>query len=132
MPGGKVKVTKPLRILTYDCVLFPSHKTAYIKEVNESLNFVKAYKEKNFSLMPVTENALLDYFARDSSNVDKFMESGLFSRLNEKATSITYNLFENSLLFKDYDTHTTYKIDVETQVKNKQDFLKSLSKHIDL
>lgn len=81
MKNGIAMVKNPLRIITWDCVHFPSHKTAYMRHL---------IKENVQDEIKVSERMLVEYVAGQSENVqvlteslDCFDMSGLSFSINE-------------------------------------------------
>lgn len=65
-PQGNV-VGRPLTVITYDWVFYPSHKNAYQQQILEAVN--KAGNTLSESvILPILENSAIDYIVNESKN----------------------------------------------------------------
>lgn len=77
-----------LKIITYDHVIFPSHKKAYTtKLISESASFGNnvQYEETNSGLLiPITNNEVINYIKTESANLNQIFNT--FDTLMESCT----------------------------------------------
>ena len=66
---------KDIRLITYDRVIYPSHKTAYTDGiVNESANLILQENDPGM-IIPITNKSVLDYIKEESLSYKKINES---------------------------------------------------------
>jgi len=87
-PRGNI--VRNLRIITYDCVIYPSHPGAYTHGIiNESANI----EEKKSHLQSVAESANIDYYSDILNNNDKivgFNHSDVVSYIKSESANFKY------------------------------------------
>lgn len=80
--GDITYIKDPLHILTYDFVIHPSHRPAYMTKIiqESSGNFHKDLQEGYF--IPLTESAIIDYLNDQSKNIKSLTEQHGFDPKN--------------------------------------------------
>lgn len=126
---GSVKNTargaevKNIRVITYDWVIYPSHKAAYMSKiingVNESTllesgnNLILTESDKGL-IVPITNNKVTDYIKDNSKNVKTVIESLEFLyesiSLNEHGNMVTLVDKDNNKLFIHLESHIQNEI----------------------
>ncbi len=104
-PNGDIDVGEPLKILTYDNVRFPSHKTAYMKEIiSESASLTN--KKKQSDLIPFTEDALIDFLNEKSDIVKSTVEN---LEIDTKTSNFYVFKSFNNILLETTEDEDKYK-----------------------
>ena len=87
--SAKGAVVKNLRLITYDFVIYPSHKKAYMEKlVTESASFGSPYpqliekegssliaKPENEIFVPITNDKVINYIKQESANIKNVLNS---------------------------------------------------------
>ena len=81
-------VVENLRMITYDMVIYPSHKQAYTQKlISESAGFSKGnIAENKPKLIPITNDSVISYIKSESANIKNIMNS--FDTLFESVSLI--------------------------------------------
>lgn len=100
-----------LRIITWDQVIYPSHPGAYTQRiVSESAGIANDYDTQGKSLIiPVTNEAVLNYIRSESSNLKYMRESFDFMydeiTVNENNSTVTLTDKKGSIFVINLETH---------------------------
>jgi hypothetical protein len=80
--GDITYIKDPLHILTYDFVIHPSHRPAYMTKVlQESSGFMRNELQEGY-FIPLTESAIIDYLGTQSKNIKSLSEQYSFDKKN--------------------------------------------------
>jgi len=80
--GDITYIKDPLHILTYDYVIHPSHRPAYMtKIIQESSNLFKEDLQEGY-FIPLTESTIVNYLSEESSNIKTLTEQYEFDKKN--------------------------------------------------
>lgn len=108
--NGKIFVTKPLRIITYDNVLYPSHRAAYQTGVLSESGIITGLHENihtGFKIIDITY-ADLKLMSEGADTIGEFIHENGFN-IND----IKINLAENTLDIKDFNNKSSAKLRLE-------------------
>jgi len=77
--GDIVMIKEPLHILTYDWVIHPSHRPAYMtKLITESTSFIERKQQEKLNeegyFIPLTESSIKDFLNESSHNIKSLKE----------------------------------------------------------
>ena len=113
---------KNIRIITWDTVIFPSHKVAYMNNIVNTNDTNSSIKENNMIItesdngliIPITNNKVVDYIKEESKNIKNVIESFEFMyksiSLNEFGNMVTLVDNENNKLFVHLESHIQNEI----------------------
>lgn len=107
---------KNLRVITWDQVIYPSHPGAYTQRiVSEAAGFGTDYDNKGESLIiPVTNEAVLNYIRSESSNIKYMRESFDFMyndiTVNEKSSTVTLTDKSGNVFVINLEDHIHHEI----------------------
>jgi len=115
--GKIIRVKKPLKILCYDKVIFPSHKKAYMKRIltEDAYSSKETFKKlkEGGELVPLTEKTFVDILS-ESSNLNRVSDSLEFpykKAIVEFSRELTH--------VTDPNTGMKIAINLEENIKNK-------------
>ena len=121
--NGKAWVTN-VKLITYDRVIYPSHKCAYTTGIVEEScditgkpafkNNVVMEQDSNGILIPITNQSVIDYIKQESANVANIAET--FDTMYDNITTV----FEHGTMYAQMTDHfgTTFRVRLETQIQN--------------
>lgn len=118
--GDICVIKEPLHILTYDWVIHPSHRPAYMtKLVSESASFIERKQTEKLNeegyFIPLTESSIKDFLNESSNNIKSLKDQLNFDNADiigkkkqlvylKEGSDILAVYLENNLL-KDLDNH---------------------------
>ena len=132
--NGYLRIKPPLTIFTYDWILYPSHRTAYMTssnpykdnpELNESTNIINESNNINIyrNIGKITKNEINKYISKNSKNIRLFSEAMEFENPIVKVNKHGYALVESN----DIGASSRGYIKIEDHIRNEvQSFIKNL------
>jgi len=119
---GYFEVKKPLKLVTYDWVFYPSHPNAYQEKIiKENTNLITS--EEDFNIIPITEDGMLEYLNQNSENTNNILSS--FNIKNKKSMIKVIKPEDIRLIIEDTDTSDKFNIKLEKYLTNTK-YFKSL------
>ncbi len=127
--NGDIDVDGPVKILTYDVVTFPSHKTAYqtriLSEQTDFINESSAMLQDNGDiLIPLSESTMMEFLNATSETVKKTLEA---LEVTESKRLVLFEAFGRILIEEDGRNRIILQLEKElTSSKAYMDHLVSL------
>jgi hypothetical protein len=120
---GFINVQRPLKLLTYDWVFYPSHASAYqTKILREDTNFFIEEK-KEYGVIPITESAMLDFIANESDDVSSLFEGfKIDDSISLKKTSFLKILTPDDTILTISENGETFNIKIEEKLVKTEKF----------